>query len=117
MNNLYLKPRCESGSISEVRRLRRRTMRLSIAEGGIALITVSLSDAFYIPYLTAMGATIVQIALGAGLPNVICRSCEIDRPCSPKKDRFEEKSAYSCDYVSCVCFIPLALLGLLGCAL
>jgi MFS family permease len=114
MNNLHLKPRYESGTIRDARRLRRRTMRLSIAEGGIALITVALSDAFYIPYLTAMGATTVQIALGAGLPMLFAGLAQLIGPAAQRKLGSRKKVLILATTCLALCFIPLAFLGLSG---
>lgn len=45
---------------------RKRTMRLSIAEGMIALVMIGLTQNFYVPYLNAMKATNLAIGIGFG---------------------------------------------------
>ena len=48
------------------RRLRLRTMRLSVIEGMLAMVAIGLQQAFYIPYLYALGASALAIGIGAG---------------------------------------------------
>ena len=50
------------------RRLRYKTMRLSVIEGLFATIAMGLQQIFYIPYLNAMGASNLQIGIGASIP-------------------------------------------------
>jgi MFS family permease len=45
---------------------RKRTMRLSIAEGMIALVMIGLTQNFYIPYLNEMKASKLAIGIGFG---------------------------------------------------
>lgn len=45
-------------------------MRLTVIEGGFVIAMFALTDAFYVPYLNAMGASPVQIGLGVCLPSL-----------------------------------------------
>ncbi len=53
------------------RRKRLVTMRLSTVEGCFALITLGLQAAFFIPFLNELGATDLQVGLGASLPALV----------------------------------------------
>ena len=50
------------------RRLRQKTLRLVIFEGVFSMIAIGFQQTFYIPFLNAMGATRLQIGIGAGIP-------------------------------------------------
>ena len=66
--------------LREQRRLRFRTMKLSYLEGGFAMVMLALVEAFYIPYLDAMGATSLQIGLGASLPALVSGMVQLYTP-------------------------------------
>ncbi len=57
-------------SAYDERRLRDKTMRVSVVEGTFAVFIFSLQQAFYVPYLNAMGATPLQIGIGVCLPTL-----------------------------------------------
>ncbi len=46
--------------------LRQRTMRLSVAEGMVALVMIGLAQNFYVPYLDALKASKFAIGIGFG---------------------------------------------------
>ena len=47
---------------------RLQTMRLSVIEGLLAMIAIGLQQTFYVPFLNALGATKLEVGVGAGLP-------------------------------------------------
>ncbi|MBN1456908.1 MAG: MFS transporter [Sedimentisphaerales bacterium] len=55
-------------SLYDDRRLRFKTMRYVVIEGVFSIIAIGLQQAFFIPCLNSMGATSLQIGIGAGIP-------------------------------------------------
>ena len=62
------------------RKQRLATMRLSIAEGVIAMIAIGFQQTFYVPFLNALGADKLQIGIGAGLPALMTGLIQLGVP-------------------------------------
>lgn len=89
--------------------LRARTMRLSYVEGCFAMVMVALVEAFYIPYLNAMGATPLQIGLGASLPALVAGFVQLYTPLALYRSGSRKQLAVITILVQSVSFIPFGL--------
>ena len=92
------------------RRLRRQAMQLSMKEGSFAIVMVALVEAFYIPYLNAMGASPLQIGLGASLPALASAFIQLYTPMALYKSGSRKKLAVTTSLGQALCFIPFGLM-------
>lgn len=95
--------RCERG-------LRKQAMRLSLKEGAFAIVMVALVESFYIPYLNAMGASALQIGLGASLPALAAAIIQLYAPIALYRSGSRKRLAVATVTVQAVCFIPFGLM-------
>ena len=84
-------------------------MRVSVIEGAIAFAMVGLTDAFYIPYLNAMGASHLQIGLGASLPVLMAGLIQLISPIALQKSGSRRKLIIFATVSQALAFIPFAL--------
>ena len=84
-------------------------MRVSIIEGAIAFAMVGLTEAFYIPYLNAMGASHLQIGLGASLPVLMAGLIQLISPIALQKSGSRRKLILFATICQALAFIPFAL--------
>jgi MFS family permease len=92
-----------------LRRLRMQTMRVSIFEGAFALIMIGLSEAFYIPYLNALGASHLQIGLGASLPAFMSGLVQLIAPIALRRSGTRRRLIVPTVAGQALAFIPLGL--------
>jgi hypothetical protein len=99
------------GKISKpvLRKLRQRTMRVSILEGAFAFVMAGLAEAFYIPYLNALGASHLQIGLGASLPVLMAGLIQLFSPIALQKSGSRRNLIVPTVAGQALAFIPLAL--------
>ncbi|MFA5553895.1 MAG: MFS transporter [Phycisphaerae bacterium] len=91
------------------RRYRSKTMRLSVIEGAFAVITIGLQEAFYVPYLNFLGASKIQIGIGAALPALVMGLSQLWIPLLlVRAKRYKPIVAIS-TLIHALCFIPLGL--------
>ena len=64
---------------------RLKSMRLSLAEGSFAIIMIAMIEAFYVPYLNAMGAGTLEVGLAVSLPALAGAMIQIYGPAALKK--------------------------------
>lgn len=94
------------------RRLRYKTMRISIAEGGFSLASLGLHAAFFIPFLNELGASSFQVGLGASLPALVLGCAQIVSPMLLHKAGSHRKYCMTTTLLHSTGFIPLALICL-----
>ena len=75
------------------RKERLRTMRLSLIEGAIAMVMVAMTQAFYVPYFNAMGASTLQIGLAVSLPALAASLIQIYTPTALQKAGSRKRNA------------------------
>jgi len=92
------------------RRLRLRSMRISLVEGAFAMVLVGSVETFYIPYLNAMGATPLQIGLGVSLPALTSGIIQLLIPMALKKNSSRKKLTILMVFSQALCFIPFGLM-------
>ncbi|MBN2377605.1 MAG: MFS transporter [Sedimentisphaerales bacterium] len=98
-----------TAGIFSTRSLRRRTMRLSIIEGGFAIVMLALVDTFYIPYLNEMGATEFQIGMAVSLPALLGGMMQIFTPWALGRFGSRKKVALTSVLTQAAAFIPFGL--------
>jgi MFS family permease len=96
------------------RDLRLRTMRASLFEGSFSLIMQGLADAFYVPYLTALGATTRQVAFGVALPFAFSAAVQLLGLRLLYHAGSRRKLIMITTLGQALCFIPLGLAWQLG---
>jgi len=84
-------------------------MRVSIIEGAFAFVMIGLSEAFYIPYLNALGASHLQIGLGASLPVLMAGLIQLISPIALQKSGSRRKLIIFATVGQALAFIPFAL--------
>ncbi len=99
----------KTASIFSTRDLRRRTMWMSIVEGGFAMVMLALVDAFYIPYLNAMGASAFQIGMAVSLPALLGGAMQIFTPWALGRFGSRKKVALASVLTQAAAFIPFGL--------
>ncbi len=92
-----------------LRKLRLRTMRASIVEGAFAFVMIGLSEAFYIPYLNALGASHLQIGMGASLPALMSGLIQLISPAALHKSGSRRRLIVLTVVGQALAFVPLAL--------
>lgn len=92
------------------RLLRKQAMRLSLKEGAFAIVMLALVESFYIPYLNVMGASSLQIGLGASLPALAAALIQLYTPMALYKSGSRKRLAVSTAMVQGLCFIPFGLM-------
>ena len=92
------------------RLLRKAAMRLSLKEGAFAVVMLALVESFYIPYLNVMGASPLQIGLGASLPALAGALIQLYTPIALYKSGSRKNLAVITSMVQAVCFIPFGLM-------
>ena len=92
------------------RHLRRQAMQLSMKEGCFAIVMVALVEAFYIPYLNAMGASPLQIGLGASLPALASAFIQLYIPMALYKSGSRKRLVVTTALVQALCFVPFGLM-------
>lgn len=97
--------------ITEVidRKRRLQTMRLSVVEGLIAMIAIGFQQTFYIPFLNALGASPLQIGIGAGLPALMTGLIQLGVPRWLEHTKSYKKVLFFGTFIHGLSFIPLAL--------
>ena len=93
-----------------IRRERLKSMRLSTLEGSFAVVMVAIIEAFYVPYLHAMGASALEIGLAVGLPALAASLVQAYSLTSLKKAGSRKKLITITALVQAICFIPFALM-------
>lgn len=89
---------------------RRAAMRLSMLEGAFAITMVALVEAFYVPYLHAMGATPLQLGLGVSLPALMSAFVQLCTSWALHQTGSRRKLAVATCLVQAGCFVPFGLL-------
>ncbi len=84
-------------------------MRVSIVEGAFALVMIGLSEAFYIPYLNALGASHLQIGMGASLPALMSGLIQLIGPAALHKSGSRRRLIVPTVVGQALAFVPLAL--------
>lgn len=97
------------------RRLRFKTMRYVVIEGMCAIIAIGLQQAFYIPCLNAMGATNLQIGIGAGMPALSMGVIQIFVPAMLRSVQSYKKVVLVSAFFHGVSFLPFAVIAFFNC--
>ena len=97
--------------ITEVvdRKRRQQTMRLSVVEGLFAMIAIGFQQTFYVPFLNALGASPLQVGIGAGLPALMTGLIQLGVPRWLEKTTNYRKILFWNSFVHGLSFIPMAL--------
>jgi len=96
------------------RKQRLATMRLSVVEGLIAMIAIGFQQTFYVPFLNALGATPLQVGIGAGLPSLMTGLIQLGIPRWLEKTKSYKKVLFIGTFIHGLSFIPLALIAFLS---
>ncbi len=96
----------------EDRRLRLRTMRFSVAEGGFSLVSLGLQVAFFVPFINALGASNLQVGLGASLPSLMIVFAQFISPRLLYWSGSYKRYNMVAVFVHGICYLPLAALCL-----
>ncbi len=91
------------------RRQRLRTMRLSVAEGLLAMIAIGLQQTFYVPFLNALGATKFEVGIGAGLPALMTGLIQLRVPHWIHSPSQYKSAMFRSTLLHGLSFLPLAL--------
>lgn len=91
------------------RRRRLGTMRLAVWEGLPAMIAIGLQQAFFVPFLDALGATKFQTGLGAGLPALMTGLIQLGVPRWIEHIRSYRKVLFWSTFLHGLSFVPIAL--------
>jgi len=91
------------------RRLWAITLRLATIEGCFSIVMIGLTQAFYVPYLNAMGATTLQIGLGVSLPALMTGLIQFYTPVALHKVGSRKKLVMLTCFAQALCFIPFGL--------
>jgi hypothetical protein len=85
-------------------------MRLSVIEGAFAVFVFALQQAFYIPYLNELGASKLQIGVGAGLPALMTGLIQIWVPVLLVRAKTYKKIVFLGSLIQGLCMVPLGLM-------
>ena len=96
-------------SITGGRKKRLKAMRLSLVEGSFAMVMIAMMEAFYIPYLNALGAGTLQIGLAASLPALAVSLIHIYSPTALQQVGSRRKLVTLTVFFQAIGFIPFAL--------
>ena len=96
------------------RKQRLATMRLSIAEGVIAMIAIGFQQTFYVPFLNALGADKLQIGIGAGLPALMTGLIQLGVPRWLENTKSYKKVLFYSTLFHGLSFIPMMVIGYLN---
>lgn len=88
-------------------------MRLSYVEGACAMVMFALVEAFYVPYLHALGASALQIGLGVSLPALGSAFVQLYTPRALQRFGSRKRLAFLSVLVQGLCFVPFGLMCLL----
>jgi MFS family permease len=97
------------------RRLRLKTMRYVVIEGMFAIVAIGLQQAFYIPCLNAMGATNLQIGIGAGIPALSMGLIQICVPAMLRSVHSYKKVVLASVFFHALSFLPFAAIAYWNC--
>ena len=89
--------------------LRIRAMRSGYVEGCFAMLMLAMTEAFYIPYLNALGASPLQIGLGASLPALVSAMAQLFAPSILYHFNSRKKMVVVTVLVQASAFIPFAI--------
>lgn len=93
------------------RKQRLGAMRLSLVEGSFAMVMIAMIEAFYVPYLNAMGAGTRQIGLAVSLPALAASLICIYSPAALQKAGSHRKLVALTVFLQAACFIPFAFVS------
>lgn len=102
-------------SLYNDRRLRLKTMRYVVLEGMLAIFSIGLQQAFYIPCLNAMGASNLQIGIGAGIPALSMGLIQLCVPFLLRPVRSYKKIVVVSAMLHGLSFLPFAVIAYLNC--
>lgn len=97
----------------EDRRKRQKTLRLVVIEGVFSMIAIGLQQTFYIPFLNAMGATKLQIGLGAGTPAFVTAMSQFIVPALLRRSKGYKKLVLISIFSHAASYLPFVLIALL----
>lgn len=93
------------------RRIRQKSLRLSVTEGTFALIAIGLQQMFYIPFLNAMGATKLQIGVAAGIPALMTGLVQLWVPMLLGSVRGYKKIVTASVFAHAVSYLPFSIIA------
>lgn len=94
------------------RRLRQKTLRLVVYEGIFSMIAIGFQQTFYIPFLNAMGASRLEVGIGAGLPALMTGLIQLWTPQLLRREKGYKKLVLISVFGHAVSFLPFTLIAL-----
>ncbi len=91
------------------RALKIGAMKSGYIEGCFAMLMLAMTEAFYIPYLNALGASPLQIGLGASLPALVSALAQLFAPSVLYYFNSRKKMVVVTVLVQASAFIPFAI--------
>ena len=102
-------------SLYDDRRLRFKTMQYVVIEGVFSIIAIGLQQAFFIPCLNSMGATSLQIGIGAGIPALSLGLVQMCVPVIFRSAKSYKKVVLASTIAHAFSFLPFAVIAYLNC--
>jgi MFS family permease len=94
------------------RRLRQRTLRLVVIEGVFSMIAIGFQQTFFIPFLNAMGASRLQVGIGAGIPALMTGLIQFWVPQMLRKEKGYKKLVFYSVMAHAISFLPFSIIAL-----